>query len=449
MNNKGRFTLSILHLALGVILLSGFVSMIFSLLIVFFGILFIIKNKNRNNEAALFGAYLVGAEVLFRMSGGMIFHELPKYSVLLFLLLGLFFERKKHHISVSYFIYILLLLLGIAFTSIPFSESIRKAITFNLSGPILLGVSAIYFYKRMLTVETILKMLFLMVLPVISMLSLLYFKTPELKSIRFGGVANFAASGGFGPNQVATILGMGVFIFTIFLFFKKRIFSTFIIDVLFLTYLIFRGLLTFSRGGMITAFIALTAFTFFYILSKDDKVKQILKYAGLVSLFGIVLITYTANVTGGMLINRYTNKNAAGIEKEDVSAGRVEIFKAEVDGFFENPFFGLGVGGSKYYRLDQLDKLAASHNEIGRLISEHGLIGVFVLILLIAIPLKNIFEQPYIARGFLISFLLFWFLTINHSAMRIAFPAFIYGLSVVIITSKVPKKELIELKYLY
>ena len=416
--------------------MSGIVTKVYSGLVVFFGILFIIKNKNKNNDAIFWSAYMIGSEVLFRMSGGMFFHELPKYSVFLFLLTGLFVEHKRHHVSVSYLVYILLLLIGIAFVDIPFNESIRKAIAFNLSGPILLGLSAIYFNKRELSINQILNMLFVLVLPIISMLSLLYFKTPDLDTINFGSQANFATSGGFGPNQVATILGMGIFIFGIHLFLKKRIFPIFIIDLFIFIYLIYRGLITLSRGGVLAAFIVLVVFFFFYIITRKDMLFQIIKYTGLTVLFGIMLVIYSADATNGMLINRYTNKNAAGVEKADVSAGRVEIFVTEIDGFLENPIFGLGVGGSKYYRLEELDKLAASHNEISRLIAEHGLIGVFVLLILIFIPAKHILNQPFIAMAFLSSFLLFWFLTINHSAMRIAFPAFVYGLSLIKITFK-------------
>ncbi|WP_456378327.1 O-antigen ligase family protein [Lutibacter sp.] len=442
MNNiskNTRLVLSIFHLLLGVLLLSGIITKVYSSLIVAFGILFIIRDKNENNQAMLWSAYMVGAEVLFRMSGGMFFHELPKYSVLLFLITGLLVEKKRHHISVSYVVYILLLLIGIAFVDIPFNESIRKAIAFNLSGPILLGVSAMYFYRRKLSLDSILNLLFFMVLPIISMLSLLYFKTPDIKNIAFGGAASFEASGGFGPNQVATLLGVGIFIFAVHLFLKKRIFSLFFIDVVFFLYLIFRGLLTFSRGGMLTGFIAIAAFTFFYINSTKEKFQNTLKYLGLISLFGIALWVYTSNITGGMLTNRYTNKNAAGITKKDISTGRVTLFKSELGEFFNNPFFGIGVGGSKFSRMENLGITAASHNEISRLLSEHGIIGVIILFLLILIPTRNILSQPYLARAFLSAFLLFWFLTINHSAMRVAFPGFIYGLSVAIITEN--KKE--------
>jgi len=435
----GRLILAIFHLALGVLLLIGIVAKVYSTLIVAFGILFIIKSKNEHNEAALWSTYLVGAEVLFRMSGGMFFYELPKYAVLLFLVTGLYVEREKHHISITYLIYILLLLIGIAFSNIPFNESIRKAIAFNLSGPILLGVSAIYFYKRKISLQKLLSMLFYMALPILSMLSLLYFKTPDIKSIAFGSSANFAASGGYGPNQVATILGLGTFIFGVYLILKKRFSSFFFIDVFIFMYVVFRGLITFSRGGMVTAFIAIACFLFFYMLSTENKIKDFIKYVGILFIMGIALWIYAANATGGMLINRYANKTAKGIAKKDISTGRVKIFKSELGEFMEHPFFGIGVGSGKFYREETMDREVASHNEISRLLGEHGVIGLGILVLLIVVPLKNMKNQSPLAKAFLGSFFLFWFLTINHSAMRIAFPGFIYGLS--LITLKIDEEN--------
>jgi hypothetical protein len=372
--------LILVHLGFGVLLFFDVVSKIAALCIVLFGIIHIIKTKNKNNEAIYWAGYMVGAEVLFRMSGGTILYELPKYAVLFFLILGLYVEKKRHHVSVSYIIYMLFLLIGIAFINIPFTESIRKAIAFNLSGPILLGVSAIYFYKRKLSLNTVLDLLFVIVLPIIAMLSLLFFKTPDVTDIVFTSNANFATSGGYGPNQVSTILGFGVFIFLVHLVLKKRITVVFLLDIGFFIYLIYRGLLTFSRGGMLTALLAILAFSFFYIFSVKDKFNQLIKYTGIVVLFGLILVSYTSYKTDGMLINRYTNKNSAGIEKKDISTGRVTLFVTEFEAFLDNPFFGLGVGGGKFYRQDKLDKLAASHNEMSRLLSEHGMIGLVVLI---------------------------------------------------------------------
>jgi len=48
-----------------------------------------IQNENRNNEALMAAAYIAGAEVFFRMTGGMIFYETGKYGVIFFLILTL------------------------------------------------------------------------------------------------------------------------------------------------------------------------------------------------------------------------------------------------------------------------------------------------------------------------------------------------------------------------
>ena len=85
--------------------------------------------------------------------------------------------------------------------------------------------------------------------------------------------------------------------------------------------------------------------------------------------------------------------------------------------------------------VESLKKVtAASHNEVGRLLEEHGFIGLLLLIILTTIPLFNFFRSTNYQRAFIMSFYVFWFLTINHSAMRIALPGFIYGLSLIHIT---------------
>lgn len=273
-------------------------------------------------------------------------------------------------------------------------------------------------------------------LPIISMVVYIYFKVPDLKSIIFGGVSSRIASGGYGPNQVATILGVGIFIFAIHLIASKRFSGFFILDVLLLVYVSYRALITLSRGGLITGILAITAFAGFYFLSRKNTIFYFAKYFMILILMIIPLFLYTSSVTNGMLENRYTNRNARGVKKADVSAGRVEIAGNELEGFLENPFFGIGVGTGKFKRIDELGYKVASHNEMSRLLGEHGSIGLFILFLLISVPIIKMNKQPLANRAFLSAFLIFWFLTINHSAMRLAMPAFMYGLSVMIITNK-------------
>jgi len=405
----------------------------FALITVALGLLIIIVSRNKNEEAVWCSGYLVGSDVLFRMTNGLVFYEMHKYVIILYLLLALILEKKRQPINPLYFIYILLLLIGIAFTNIPFNASIRKAIAFNLSGPILLGVSAIYFFKRDLKITTILNALFIASLPILSMLSYLYLRTPSVYEIVFSTESNFSASGGFGPNQVATVLGFGVFIIAVFLFLRKSYSGFVIIDVLLLTYMLFRGLLTFSRGGILTAAIAFFVFVFFQTLYQKHKILSILKYLTILFFFGLATWVYTSDVTGGMLDNRYADKNSHGIRKKDVTTGRVVLIESQFNNFYAHPFFGIGVGSGKYNRIENNLGTYASHNEIGRLLSEHGLLGLIALLILLITPFSSILNQGLYKKSFLWAFYLFWFLTINHSAMRIAFPGFIYGLSLVTI----------------
>ncbi|WP_332910234.1 hypothetical protein [Algoriphagus boritolerans] len=50
-----------------------------------------------------------------------------------------------------------------------------------------------------------------MLYPILSVLVYTIIKTPDLDSVEFSLGANFATAGGFGSNQVSTILGLGVF----------------------------------------------------------------------------------------------------------------------------------------------------------------------------------------------------------------------------------------------
>ena len=59
----------------------------------------------------------------------------------------------------------------------------------------------------------LLNLLLLIGLPIISMTVYVSLYTPDIKSVLTGTESNSDLSGGFGPNQVATILGLGMFIF--------------------------------------------------------------------------------------------------------------------------------------------------------------------------------------------------------------------------------------------
>jgi hypothetical protein len=76
-------------------------------------------------------------------------------------------------------------------------------------------------------------------------------------------------------------------------------------------------------------------------------------------------------------------------------------------------------------REAETGNFAASHDEITRMLAEHG--SLKWLLILFITPLILFLENKF--NLFLLCFLAFWFLTINHAAMRTAIPAFVYSLS--------------------
>jgi hypothetical protein len=406
------------------------------LLIIITGIIIISITRNKNEEALYFLSYLIGAEIFIRAIDGAILYETGKYGLILFSLLGLFLGPIKGKISISLLIYILLLSIGIIFTQVPPGESIRKAIAFNLSGPISLAVFALYCNYRHITIKELNQLLFFVLLPIFSMISLVYFKTPSLENLVFTTSSNFDTSGGFGPNQVSTMIGVGTFIIAIFIILRVELSKYLFLDILFLAYFTYRGLLTFSRGGMLTAGVAFITFIVCIVLHKRLTFKKFFLYTSVSFALFMGVWLYTTNITGGLISNRYAGKNVKGVQKKDASAGRGAIFEAQLESFYKSPFFGIGVGNGKYKRMQSnIKTTAAAHNEISRLLEEQGILGFIALLILLFKSLVNIYFGTMYQRSFLISFYLFWFLTINHSAMRLAFPGFIYGLSLIKITN--------------
>ncbi|PVW16577.1 hypothetical protein DDV96_04245 [Marixanthomonas spongiae] len=391
-------------------------------------------------------AYITGAEVFFRMTGAYILYETAKYAVILFSLFGIFFYGFRYN-AVSYLIYILVLFPGVlvSLENIGYDVNFRIAVLFNLSGPLTLGAISLYCYGRSIKFKDFLEVLDMLVMPLIATTVYIFIYAPNLRELVTGTASNAALSGGYGPNQVATVLGLGAFILysRFFIPYKNKLVH--LVMLFFMVLMAYRALVTFSRGGVLVAGVMMVVFSVVLYFSTGirTKVKMSFKLFTLVFI-GVAVWSLALLQTGGMIGNRYENKDALGREKEDVTTGRAELFKTEFETFEENAFFGIGVGNVKFEFEDELGQAVASHNEISRMLSEHGFFGIIALLILIFVPLlsklsgrNNIYFYP---------FMVFWFLTIAHSSMRIAAPAFIYGLALLNIEYKEKKQPTVHKK---
>lgn len=420
----------IFHAALGFAIFTFRpLSLFYTLGIFIYFILKIIRNPNSPLIILQSASYIMAAEVFLRMTGGMILYETGKYAVILFMLFGLYYHNFKRSAYI-YIIFLLLLIPGVlvTFFDINYETNFRKTILFNLSGPLCLFASALFCYQREIKLSQYLRLLDTMVLPIIAMATYLFFYSPNLQDVVTNADASFAASGGFGPNQVSTILGLGMFCLFVrlFLTYKSRLLQLIMYGVL--AFISLRALATLSRGGVFTAVIMSVFFiiSFFRYSTPSAKVKGAMKVVFIV-VGAIAIWSFSLIATNNMVFNKYTGRNASGEKHGDLSTGRLDIAMNDLEAFEQNPVFGIGVGMGKFFRAEAEDIRAASHNEVSRLVSEHGFLGILSLILLISIPALNFLTDN--RNIFIIPLVLFWFLTINHSAMRIAAPGFIYGLA--------------------
>ena len=420
----------IIHLLIGLaVFLVPPISKVYAITIILVGFRYVILRKNANNEALYVAAYIVGAEVFLRMTQGNIFEQYAKYGVMGVLIIGMLFRGFSKN-AIMYWIFGLLLLPGIiyGFFTLNFETDIRKAITFNIIGPITLTVSAIYCYQRIVTFQQIKNIIDMLAYPLMATLVYMYLYTPDIKAVVTNTQSNFETSGGFGPNQVSTILGLGIFLFFIKVILNSKTIGIRNINIFFFLFITFRGIVTFSRGGVITGFVMIIIVVILLLVFTRSQGKS--KVVSLV-VFGLIALSgvwaYSSIQTSGLIDKRYANKDAKGRVKESKLTGREKLIESELNMFLDNPIFGIGVGKNKEYREETTGIEAASHNEITRMLAEHGMFGLFGLIILLVTPMVLYLNNKQ--NIFVFSFVVFWILTINHAAMRLAAPAFIYALS--------------------
>jgi hypothetical protein len=424
------FQIILFHAILGfLVYLFPFVAKIYGYAIFIGGFFYVIKTQNKQNEALIAAAYVVGSEVFLRMTGGNPLYEISKYGVIVFIFMGMYYSGFSKS-ATPYWIFLLLLVPSVVLTTfvINFETNLKNSIAFNISGPVCLGVASIYAYRRRIPLNQMNTIILSLGLPIVSCMVYLTFYTPNIRDIITSTQSNAETSGGFGPNQVATVLGLGMFIFFSRIILESRTKFMLALNLLIAINMSYRGIVTFSRGGMITGFLMILLLLLFLYSKSNYTGKVKLNY--IVVFIGVAMVAtwaYTSFQTRGLIDKRYANQDAAGRAKESRFTGREEVAKGEIDIFLKNPIFGVGVGKGVEVRKAETGDGTLSHDEITRMLAEHGSLGIVGLLILFFTPLVLYLENKF--NMFLLCFLAFWFFTINHAAMRTAAPAFVYSLS--------------------
>ena len=407
-----------------------FISTYYGLIIVSFGTYYILgKPDPLEHYPLFFSAYVVGIEVLLRMTGSSLFWEFGKYAVIYFLLLGILRKSRKTLIYTPIMTYFVLLLPSIFI--IPFNSFNlwRQDVAFNLSGPAVLSLCSIYLYKRTINKETLGNILFFIILPIISMAVFNILNMPDLLTYRFMPYSDYTTSGGYGPNQVSTMFGLGIAVVIAAKVLQLNLTSSKYIDILILIVFFVLGTITFSRGGIFAAIIAIIGSISLYFFHDQKKVYMISKSLG-IFLISVIVWIAIVSVTDGIIMQRYGFGSSEFGTKFIVDlTGRALIYEIDLNIFFDHIFTGVGPGQATELReVYGYGKQVVAHTEYSRMLAEHGILGLFSLLMLLGISMSHLLLSCSIKSKFIKTlFGILAILTLGHSAMRIAMPSFIYG----------------------
>lgn len=420
------------------------ISLYLSGLILAIGVITIVVKKNADGAAHLFAGYVVGIEVLLRMNAGGIGYEYGKYAMIIFFVTALIFERVKKETPVPFLVFVLLLVPSVFIVSYPTFDETRQFVSFNLSGPVALFVSVLYFYQRKMPLAQLKKLFLAVLYPIVGMSIFIFFKSGSLEEAKFTTESNFQTSGGFGPNQVSTMFGLGVLIIAAAYFLRIRLFKIKYLEIVILLGLIIRGLATFSRGGVLAPIVAiLFCLT---VMSLTDSKFQAKIGRTVYMFFAIVVVVitgfyYVNSVSGGLLELRYKGESMYNEDKSNLFSGRDELLMEDFEIFQNHMLLGVGPGMASQERYEISGIETSAHIEFSRLLSEHGLLGLVSIIILVVFPVKHFskLSSPD-NKIILLLCVMFVFVTMSHAAMRTCVPSFIYGLGYIFIIRPRPRQ---------
>ena len=380
--------------------------------------------------------YVVSFELLGRMSKAypLIPWEMGKYLLFLLLMAGILMKYRRGTVG-----WILLVLLLPAIFIDESDQVWFKNVIFNLLGPVNVALAIVYFKNQIVSEKELKSLLKLLALPAISVLTFVVIKTPDLENVEFGLGANFQTAGGFGSNQVSTVLGLGAFLAYLFWRYNWQVSGSRWLDLGLLILFTIRGLLTFSRGGMIGGAIGVLVLIFYqaaaaeYRWTAQRMIFTVIKAVPVVLIFFLVF-TYANNISGGNLALRYqgeTPGTVAGYKEKTANVfftNRLNVLKDDLELLLENPVLGVGVGASMYLRDDT--RRVAPHLELSRLLSEHCLLGAFYFLILCGLGFK-LLKKAYTTSSYAILFAIFVLalFTTFHSAMITYVSPLLIGLS--------------------
>ncbi len=386
----------------------------------FFGVWLAMASRRRE-RVLYWAAYVAGAEVLWRMTNANVYWEFGKYAVSSVFLLA-WARRGLRGLALKPIVFFVLLLpAGILTLNAVDPGTARSQLSFNLSGPFSLMVCALVFGGFRLSKHQLYEFLVAAIAPIIGILFFASYTIATADQLSFSHGSNFVASGGFGPNQVSAMLGLGVTAGVLILLEPQVRQRTKFFLLVIVSAMLAQAALTFSRTGIYLAVMSVGAALIFQVRESKKRTQQALLFLGGLALAFLLLWPQLDAFTGGALSARFADSK---------TTGRSELAAADLQIWREHPLTGIGVGQAQERREQLISKDLASHTEFTRLLAEHGLFGLMAIGILFAMAYQNLRRAGGSAEKGVVAAAIVWaFAFMMVSGMRLVAPALLFGLT--------------------
>lgn len=387
--------------------------------------------NHRLEQVAAVGAYITGAEVLWRMTEAGVFWEFGKYALSAMLLVALLRAQLLRG-PVQAFAYFALLLPSLVLPLANVDDAtLRGQISSDLSGPFALMVSVWFFWHVRLTMEQLQRVFIWLIAPMMGIITVILLSIWQATKLDFSGESNFQTSGGFGPNQVSLVLGLGALAALLLLLKSRAQWGLRVLLAGALALCAIFSALTFSRSGLYAAAIGTVAAAFFLLRNAHAFLRLALLVAFLLVTVNYFALPQLDNFTGGALSRRFEDLNLTG---------RDRIMLDDLSVWSEHPIFGVGPGqSSKYHRSFNE---ASAHTEFTRLLAEHGVLGFVALLMIFALAVQNLRRARSAKGRALVAGMTAWsFAFMIAAAMRLVAPAFAFGFAAALLLDDEPQPQ--------
>lgn len=386
-------------------------------------VVILVFSVSRPIQVLCYGAaYIVGAEVLWRMNSADIFWEFGKYAVALILIVGLFRTGciGRPNAGLLYFA-LLVPSTFIPFMNVPWAWA-RQEASFNMSGPLVLMLSVWFFAHVRVSREEVVKILLFLLMPIVGISFLGVETLRQAGQIAWTDESNFMGSGGYAPNQVATVLGLGALLsfLVIMLTTPKEVKLRFAMAAA-AVFFAAQSALTFSRGGLYAAAAGFIGSGFFFLQSPRARARFLVVSALIFLVAAFVVFPRLNAFTEGKLLDRFQDADPGG---------RAGLMSWEIELWKENPLLGVGPGKTGPYLSGRLASRPAPHTEFSRMLGEHGVLGLLAMVVILYMAFRLTANAPSAkARAITVGLGLWTAMTMMSAAMRLAAPGFIFGLA--------------------